>query len=186
MTLTRGTPCIKLCSSKDSRNRAKQQTRQTRLYNNTTFIKILILIKLICCDREKLQVKKKNRAVLDFWTFDFHTTHILVHYKLSPLIHLPCAAFGPSYTANKQTFRVTAQSHSLSAKPTLQSLCSCSTIIICVHTVVFICYCKKFFEKSISQYALLFLRQCCVLSTYPHTHAPYILPVSPKLNFCVS
>jgi hypothetical protein len=32
----------------------------------------------------------------------------------------------------------------------------------------------------------LFLRQCCVPSTYPHTHVPYILPVSPKLNFCVS
>jgi len=49
---------MKLCSSKDSRNRTKQQTRKTRLYNNTTYIKIMILIKLISCDREKLQMKK--------------------------------------------------------------------------------------------------------------------------------
>ena len=126
---------------------------------------------------------KKIQVVIDFWTLDIHTTHIFIHYRLLPLICLPCAAFRPSYTADKQTFRVIAQSHSLSAKPTLQSLCGLSNIIICVHTVLFICYCKKFFQKSASQHAHLFFQQWCVPSTYPHTHAPYISPVSPKLNF---
>ena len=84
-----------------------------------------------------------------------------------------------------QTFQAIAQSHCLSAKPKFQSLCHISNIIICVHTVVFICYCKKFFQYSISQHALLILQQWCVPSTYPHTHAPYISPVSPKLNFCL-
>jgi hypothetical protein len=52
------------------------------------------------------------------------------------------------YTAVKQTFRANAQWCCLSAKPTLQSLCGLSNIIISVHTVVLICFCKTFLQTG--------------------------------------
>jgi hypothetical protein len=50
--------------------------------------------------------KKKIKAVLDWRTLDFHTAHTFIHYKLSPQICLPRAAFGLSYTADKQHFEI--------------------------------------------------------------------------------
>jgi hypothetical protein len=44
----------------------------------------------------------KIRAVLDFWTFYFHTTCTFVHYKFSPLIRLLYAKFRLLYTDNWQ------------------------------------------------------------------------------------
>jgi hypothetical protein len=175
---------MKLCSSKDSRKRAKQQTRQTRLYNNITYMKILILIKLICCDGEKLQVKK-IKAVLDFRMFEFHTTHTFVHYKDSPLIRLPCAAFGHSYTADKQTFQAIANSHCLSAKPTLQSFCGLSNIIMCSYSSVYLLPQKKFSKQHITTCPLVLAAVMCSFHLSSHT-GPLHFPSESQTESCVS
>ena len=89
-----------------------------------------------------------KQAVLDFQTFNWHMTYNFVHYKFWPPIHLSYAEFWFSYTADKETFWAIAQWCCLSAKPTLQSLHGLSDIVVCVHTVVFICFCKKFFATA--------------------------------------
>lgn len=87
------------------------------------------------------------QAVLSFQIFWLCTAHTFIHYKLSSLIHLLYAKFGLACTADKQIFQAITQCHCMLTEPVLQPLHHLH-IIFCVHTVVFICFCKNFFETA--------------------------------------
>jgi hypothetical protein len=87
------------------------------------------------------------RAVFDFQTFNWCTTSSFVRYKFLPPIHISYAEFGlflHSWWRNILRNCTLV----LSAKPTFQSLHGLGDIVACVHTVVFICFCKKFFQTA--------------------------------------
>ena len=87
-------------------------------------------------------------AVLDFQTFNWRTTCSFVHYKFLLPVHLSYAEFKHFYAADEETFWGIAHWCCLSAKPTFQSLRGLGDVVVCVHTVVFICFRKKFFQTS--------------------------------------
>ena len=79
---------------------------------------------------------------------NFCTTSTSVDYEFSLLIFIVYTEFGPSCTADDQTFWAIAQLCCLSAKPSLQSLHSLGSIIVCVLRVWFVCYSRKLFETA--------------------------------------
>jgi len=89
---------------------------------------------------EELGILLYIQAVLDFWTFDFCTTHTSVHYKFASLICLLYTKYGLSYIANKQSFWVITQWHCLPAKPQSwqrYNLCPCRSVHLILLTTYF-------------------------------------------------
>jgi hypothetical protein len=92
-------------------------------------------------------------VLLDFWTFDFRTTRIFIHYKFSPLIHLSCAKFGWSFTADKQTFWTITQCTVCQPRIVFNFLLTSSSrkLVRCHHTVLLstkVSYCSGLSSAS--------------------------------------
>lgn len=113
---------------------------------------------------DKVAQQNKIKAVLDFQTFDILTTHTFIN----------------SWQTNISSYYI--EILSVSQANTSVPVWSQQHYYLCSYISVYLLL-QDFFLNSISQYTLLFLQQWCVPSTYPHTHASYISPVSPKLNF---
>ena len=111
-------------------------------------------------------------------TFWLCAAHTFVHYKFSSLIHLLYAKFGLACTADKQIFQAITQCHYLLTEPMLQPLHLLHNIISCVCTVVFICFCKNFFQTAYPTIPTCSRSSNKNCSTYPPTHAPAIMLVS--------
>jgi hypothetical protein len=145
-------------------------------------MKILILIKLICCGRVKSQIKKNTGSPrLSHIELSFIPLSCIINCHPQSVFNMP----NSGYCTVDKHFK---QSHSGTVCEPSQHFSFCmvsETLYLCSYSSVYL-FLQEIFSNSKSHHAQLFQHQWGVPSTYPPKHAPNISPLSRAIKLCAS